>query len=57
MGLLNAPTFKKTFKSQTWRSAAILKTVKLPYLNFDEIWHSDVYWPLTTHTTVKITNL
>jgi len=43
------PPLKK-FKNPTWRPAAILKTVKLPYINFDEIWHGDAYWPLTPHT-------
>jgi len=44
MGLLTAPTFKKfVFQSPRWRTAAILKTVKSPYLynrstDFDEIW-------------------
>jgi len=33
-----------------WRTAAILKTVKSPYLrnrlsDFDEIWHDNAYWP------------
>ena len=50
MGLLNAPTVKKISKVKHGGSAAILKAVKLPYLNFDEIWHGDGYWPLTTHT-------
>jgi len=38
--------------NQRWRTAAILKTGKSPYLcnrltDFDEIWHSDAYWPPT----------
>jgi len=36
-------------KNPIWRTAAILKTVKSPYLcsrltDFDEIWHSDACW-------------
>jgi len=35
-----------------WRTAAILKTVKSPFLrnrlsDFDEIWHDKAYWPHT----------
>jgi len=43
-----------------WRTATILKkTVKSPYLcshltDFDEIWYSDEYWPLTPHRPLKI---
>jgi len=38
--------------------AAILKTVKLPYLcsrstDFDEIWHDDAYWPPTAEIQLK----
>ena len=44
MGLLTAATVEKfKFQSPRWRTAAILKTVKSPYLynrltDFDEIW-------------------
>ena len=39
------------FTNPRWRTAAILKTVKLPYLcnrftDFDEIWHGDAHCPL-----------
>jgi len=38
------------FTNPRWRTAAILKTVKSPYIcnrltDFDEIWHDDAYWP------------
>ena len=42
-----------------WRTAAILKkTVKTPYLcnrltDFDDIWYSDVFWPLTADLPLK----
>ena len=41
-----------------WRTAAILKTVKSPYLcnrltNFDEIWHGDAHWPITVDRPLK----
>jgi len=42
-----------------WRTAAILKkTVKSPYLcnrltDFDKIWYSDAYWPLTADLSLK----
>ena len=37
------------FTNPRWRTAAILKTVKSPYLcnrvtDFDEIWHGDACW-------------
>jgi len=47
MALATAPTVKKlNFKNPRWRTAAILKTVKPPYLcnrltDFDEIWQKD----------------
>ena len=59
------------FKNTRWLMAAILKTVKSPYLcnqwsEFDEIWHDDENWPHTAdiwrtlvnycRTTVKISN-
>ena len=45
----------------SWRTAAILKktvTGKSPYLcnrltDFDEIWYSDAYWPLTADKPLK----
>ena len=41
-----------------WRTAAILKTVKSPYVcnrltDFDEIWHNDAYWPPTAERPLK----
>ena len=54
MGVLRALTVKNlNFKNPRWRTATILKTVKSPHLlnhstDFDEIWHDDAYWPLTT---------
>jgi len=59
-GFLTAPTVKKlNFKNPRWRTAAILKTVKSPYLgsgstNFDEIWHDDAYWSLTADRPLKV---
>jgi len=47
MGFLTASTVKKlNFRNPRWRTAAILKTVKSPYLgnrltDLDEIWHSE----------------
>jgi len=40
------------FQNPRRRAAAILKTVKSPYLrnrltDFDEIWHADADWPYT----------
>ena len=37
-----------------WRTAAVLKTVKSPFLrsrlsDFDEIWHDKAYWPHTAN--------
>jgi len=59
MGLLTFPTVK-TFNltNPRWRTAAILKTVKLLYLcnrlaDFDEIWHDDAYWPLAADQSLK----
>jgi len=48
---LTAQTIKKfEFPNPRWRTAAILKTVKSPYLcnrltDFDEIWQDDAHWP------------
>ena len=59
MGFLTALTFKKlNFTNPTWRTAAILKTVKLSYLcnrltDFDEIWHDDAHSPLTADRPLK----
>jgi len=41
-----------------WRTAAIVKTVKSPYLrnrltDFDEIWHGDAHWPRTWDRPLK----
>ena len=53
MGLLTEQTVKKlNFQNPSWRTAAILKTVKSPYLrnrftDFDEIWYVDTDWLLT----------
>ena len=58
-GLLTALTVKKSnFTNPRWRTAAILKTVKSPYLcsrstDFDEIWHDDAYWPPTVERPLK----
>jgi len=46
------------FQNPRWRTAAILKTVKSPYLrnrltDFDEIWHDDADWPPTGDTPLK----
>jgi len=49
---LTAPTIKNSnFTNPRWRTDAILKTVKSPYLcnrliDFDEIWHDDAHCPL-----------
>ena len=60
MGLLTTPTVKQNsnFKNPRWRTAAILTTVKSPYLcsrltDFDEIWHDDAYWPSTAQRPLK----
>jgi len=47
------------FSNPRWRTAAILKAVKSPYLcnrltDFDEIWHGDANWH--SGPTVKISN-
>jgi len=49
---------KLNFTNPRWRTAAILKTVKLPYLynrlsDFDEIWHGDAHWPTTADRPLK----
>jgi len=46
------------FQNPRWRTAAILKTVKSPYLlncltDFDEIWHSDADRPPTGDVSLK----
>jgi len=46
------------FTNPRWRTAAILKTVKSPYLcnrltDFDEIWHDDAHWPSTADGSLK----
>ena len=53
MGLLPVQTLKNlNLQNPRWRTAAILKTAKSPYLrnrltDFDEIWHGDADWPPT----------
>jgi len=49
------------FTNPKWRTAAILKTVKSPYLcsrltDFDQIWHDDVYLPPTAEKSLKFCN-
>jgi len=49
---------KLNFHTPRWRTAAILKTVKSPYLcnrltDFVEIWHDGAYWPPTGGTPLK----
>jgi len=46
------------FTNPRWRTAAILKTVKSPYVcnrltDFDENWHDDAYWPPTAERSLK----
>jgi len=46
------------FQNPRWRTAAISKTVKSPYLrnrltDFDEIWHGDADWPYTGDRSLK----
>jgi len=46
------------FTNPRWRTAAILKTVKSPYLcncltDFDEIWHDDAHWPPAADRPLK----
>ena len=59
MGLLTPLTVEKfDFHKSKMRTAAILKTVKSPYLcnrltDFDEIWHDDAYWPSTAERPLK----
>jgi len=59
MGLLAFLTVKKlNFTKPRWLTAAILKTVKLPYLfnrltDFDEISHVDAHWPPTAGHPLK----
>jgi len=63
MGFLTAPAVKKNsnITNPRWRTAAILKTVKSPYLcnrltDFDEIWHDDVHGLFTSDRPLKISN-
>ena len=59
MGLLTTQTVKKwNFQNPRWRAAAIIKSVKSPYLrkrltDFDEIWHGDADWPPTGDRPLK----
>jgi len=46
------------FHNPRWRTAAILETVKSPYLrnhltDFDGIWHDDADWPPTGDISFK----
>jgi len=46
------------FQNPRWRAAAILKTVKSPYLrnrltDFDKIWHADADWRYTGDRPLK----
>jgi len=55
---LPRPLKNLNFQNPRWRTATILKTVKLPYLrnsltDFDEIWHGDADWPSTRDTPLK----
>jgi len=50
------------FTNPRWRTAAILRTNKSPYLcsrltDFDEIWRADAYWPPTAETTTTATTV
>ena len=62
VGLLTTPTVKNSnFTNPRWRTAAILRTVKSPYLcnrltDFDEIWRDDAYWPPYSGKGVKISS-
>jgi len=59
MSLLTAPNVKiSNFVNPRWQTAAILKTVKSPYLcnrltDFDEMWHHDAYWLPTAERPLK----
>jgi len=60
ISLLTVLTVKKlNFQNPRWRTAANMKTVKLPYLrnrltDFDEIWHSDADWPPGGDISLKV---
>ena len=46
------------FTNPRWRTTAILRTVKSPYLcsrltDFDEIWQEDAHWPSTAERPLK----
>ena len=52
------PLKNSNFTNPRWRTAAILRTVKSPYLcsrltDFDEIWHNDAYRPRTAERPLK----
>ena len=59
MCLLSAQIVNKlNFQNPRWRTAAIVKTVKPPYLrncltDFDEIWYGDWHWPRTWDRPLK----
>ena len=56
MVVVGGPNRRPT--NQRWRTAAILKTVKSPYVrnrltDFDEIWHDGAHWPPTADRLLK----
>ena len=59
MSRLTVQTVKNVnFQNPRWRTAAILKTVKSPYLrnrltDFDEIWRDDANWHPTGDRPLK----
>ena len=59
IGFLTVLAVKKlNFQNPRWRTAAILKTVKSPYLrnrltDFNTIWHADADWPPTGGISLK----
>jgi len=59
MGLLTAEIVKNlNFQNPRWRTAAILKTVKSPYLSnrltdFAEIWRGEANWPSAVGRPLK----
>ena len=60
MGLLTTETVKMwNFQNRRWRTDAILKTVKSPYLrnrltDFDKNWQVDAHWPRSQITRLKL---
>ena len=59
IGFLTLKSLKNSnFTNPRWRMAAILRTVKSPYLcsrltDFDEIWQDDAYWSSTAERPLK----